>query len=141
MINKPHAFLSLHRYFIWANHLRDYFDAAIKMRDGSDVTAFANDIGLFMAHWYGALYVVVEGWKELDLHDPNIDKLLQSQNVELLKRFRHGAFHFQKHYFDDRFDNFWKNSQDTVPWVRKLNSEFGYYFLREFQAIKNKNIL
>lgn len=139
MTKKSKAFLSLHRYFIWANRLRGYFDAAIRKKDENAKTAFADEIGLFMAHWYGALYVVVEGWRELDLHDPTIDEFLQSPNVELLKRFRHGAFHFQKHYFDDRFRNFWEQSEDTVPWVRNLNRELGGYFLRELRAGKNKN--
>lgn len=140
MIKRPQAFLSLHRYFIWANRLRDYFDAAIKKRDKTDDNAFADEVGLFMSHWYSALYVVVEGWKELDLHDPTVDDLLQSPNVELLKRFRHGTFHFQKNYFDGRFTTFWEESEDTVPWVRNLNRELGGYFLRELRAAKDNTI-
>ena len=49
-----------------------------------------------MSLWYGGLYVVIEGWKELGLSDPHVDDLLRSSNVELLKRYRHGTFHFQR---------------------------------------------
>jgi len=40
---------------------------------------------LYMSYWYGALYVVIEGWRELKLVDPAIDQLLQSSNVDLLR--------------------------------------------------------
>ena len=31
------------------------------------------DARLYMSQWYGNLYVVVEGWRDLDLTDPDID--------------------------------------------------------------------
>lgn len=40
---------------------------------------FADDPGIFMSYWYGGLYVVIEGWKELGLHDPEIDQLIEPQ--------------------------------------------------------------
>ena len=132
------ALISLHRYFIWANRLRDYFDNAIKNHDLTRGIKWADEPGLFMSHWYGALYIVIEGWQELNLHDPIIDQLLQSPNVELLKRFRNGAFHFQKKYWDKRFTEFWKDSQDTVPWVRELNRAFGEFFLAELQKVRKE---
>jgi hypothetical protein len=49
-----------------------------------------------MSYWYAALYVVIEGWRDLGLADATIDALLQSPNVDLLKRYRNGVFHFQK---------------------------------------------
>jgi hypothetical protein len=85
-----------------------------------------------MSYWYGGLYVVVEGWRKLRLSDPKIDALLTSQNVNLLKRYRNGIFHFQKNYLDERFIEFME-SQDSVPWVRELNLAFGDYFLREHE--------
>jgi hypothetical protein len=101
---------------------------------------WADDCGLFMSHWYGALYVVVEGWKRMALKDTVIDELLESPNIKLLKQFRHGAFHFQKEYFDDRFTNFWFNSKKTVPWVRQLNSAFSQFFLKEVGSRAGLNI-
>ena len=85
-----------------------------------------------MSYWYGGLYVVIEGWHELGLSDPTLDELVQSSNVALLKRYRNGVFHFQKQYFDQRFTDFMA-SQDSVPWVRKLNLAFGDYFLRKHE--------
>lgn len=55
---------------------------------------------LYMSYWYGGLYVVIEGWQRLKLSDDIIDNLLISSNVQLLKRYRNGVFHFQKEYID-----------------------------------------
>ncbi len=43
-----------------------------------------------------------QGW-ELGLADKEVDALIASQNVELLRRYRNGVFHFQREYFDERF--------------------------------------
>jgi hypothetical protein len=72
--------LALHRYYIWANRLRIHFDSSIS---NPELTAcpeeyFVNDCGLFLSHWYAALFVVVEGWQTLKLFDPEINRLLSS---------------------------------------------------------------
>jgi hypothetical protein len=40
--------------------------------------------GIFMSYWYGGLYSVIEGSKELALRDEEIDALLKSRNIDLL---------------------------------------------------------
>ena len=53
--------------------------------------------GLFMQIWYGMLYVVVEGWRELGLVDDEIDALSKnSEYVTKLRNFRNAVFHYQK---------------------------------------------
>jgi hypothetical protein len=131
---------ALHRYWIYANRMREYFEKALLNPDWIELakthkshpgfTFLVHDPGIFMSYWYGGLYVVIEGWCELALTDPTIDRLLASPNVDLLKRYRNGAFHFQKNYFDQRFRGFIE-SQDSVEWVRELNLAFGRFFLRE----------
>jgi hypothetical protein len=74
---------TLHRYFIWANQMRVHFDGIIsksKLGGAPEIESF-----LYMSYWYAALYVVIEGWRELELADATIDALLQSPNVDLLK--------------------------------------------------------
>lgn len=142
--------MALHRYWMHANRMRQHFEAALK-RDPPKVRPLtgkpskediyhvmveavryaADDRGMFMSYWYGSLYVVVEGWKQLSVHDVEIDRLLQSTNVRALKLCRNGIFHFQRNYFDNRFVEFMKSS-DSVAWVRKLHSEFGRFFLEEY---------
>lgn len=48
---------------------------------------------------------------------PVIDELLKSPKVGLLKRYRHGVFHFQGDYFDKRFTDFMAEGQSAVDWV------------------------
>jgi hypothetical protein len=140
------AFLALHRYWIHANKMRVYFEKALvnpdwvelarKHKTHPGLAFLVQDPGIFMSYWYGGLYVVIEGWRELALTDPTIDRLLTSPNVDLLKRYRNGAFHFQKNYFDQRFTGF-VESQDSVEWVRELNLTFGTFFLREIKGEAN----
>lgn len=76
----------------------------------------------------------------MGLKDPVVDPLLGSPNVELLKRFRNGAFHFRREYFDNRFTNFWYESKQTVPWVHQLNNAFSQFFLKEVGSKAGLNI-
>lgn len=88
--------------------------------------------GICMSYWYGGLYVVIEGWKSLKLHDPKIDQLLKSPNVALLKQYRNGTFHFQKNWFDKKLTDFC-GSKDAVPWVDALTDAFRDVLLREMK--------
>jgi hypothetical protein len=136
--------LSLHRYWVHANRLREHFNFALANPEwlelakitGAEahplVANFAfmlHDPGIFMSYWYGALYVVVEGWQELKLSDSEVDKLLSSSNVNLLRRFRNSVFHYQKSYMSDKFLDF-TGAEDTVPWVHDLTNAMGAYFRR-----------
>ena len=115
--------VTLHRYYIWANKFRTHFDGLIT---GADLKLnlppvwFADEPGLFLSYWYAALYVVIEGWKELGFQDAEIDALLTSPNVKRLKRYRNGVCHFQPKYLDERFLEMMR-SPDSVQWVRSLN--------------------
>ena len=73
--------------------------------------------------------------EKLNLSNSIIDQLLDSPNVKLLKRCRNGVFHFQKNYHDKRFHEFMSQGIDEVTWVRRLNEQFGRFFLQEFGTI------
>jgi len=126
----------LHKYFVWCNKMRTQFDEM--MPDFTDETEWADPIALnmnlYMSYWYGGLYVVIEGWKELGFADPEIDDLLKSPNVDILRRYRNATFHFQREYFADKMTDFMTKGQNAVEWVRTLNSAFGRYFLAWFAA-------
>lgn len=129
--------LALHRYYIWANRLREYFEnaASVHSLNTRSKEVFENECGLFLSHWYAALFVVIEGWQELKLSDPEIDDLLSSSNIHLLRRFRNGVCHYQKNYNDSRFLDLCQ-AQGVVPWVRQLNLAFGRYFLQKLTLPK-----
>jgi hypothetical protein len=93
-------------------------------RDRPEAFILDTDGMAWMGLWYGTLYVVVEGWQTLGLHDKQIDELLTSSNAELLRRYRNGMFHFQKDPFDNRFVEF-MDEPSTPEWVRTLHGAFG----------------
>jgi hypothetical protein len=135
----PPEAVPLHRYFIWANRMRTHADEVLpKMAKAVEESQSLGSQGftewfLYLSYWYGGLYVVIEGWRELALTDPTVDGLLQrTELVELLRRYRNGSFHFQREYFDDRFTGFIQE-QGSVAWVRDLNRAFGAYFLQRLR--------
>jgi hypothetical protein len=124
--------ISLHRYYVWADRQRDDFMARRK-RLGSPPIRDDEKFGRWIrmafdnvAPWLGSLYVVVEGWNELELSDPDVDRLLASPHVDRLRRFRNGVFHFQPKYGDDRFLTMFK--KNGVPWAHQLHAAFKCYF-------------
>ncbi len=132
---------SLYRYFIAANKMRILFEKA--MADPNVINRFphldpitkmmmwhVDDYGVFMFYWYSGIYVVIEGFGELHLHDEKIDELLKSPNVEALCLMRNATFHFQKEFFSPKMMHFMK-SPDSVPWVHALTEAFSEFFLRE----------
>lgn len=139
----------LHRYFIWANVMRTAFDEWLKSAESAEGSAaaasdpaqagfefLATRGGAYMAVWYAALHVVVEGWKKLKLTDPDIDRLLTSPNTDLLRQCRNAVCHYQPQWLDHRVEAF-VSSRDSASWARELNEAFGGYFLRMHAAAGN----
>jgi len=126
--------VSLHRYFIWCDRMRVHFHQVLE-EHGADCALGSRgyiENTLYMSYWYGGLYVVVEGWRELGLSDPEVDRLLASPNVDLLRRYRNGAFHYQSDYFDSRFVDF-VSEKGTAGWIRELREALSSFFLRWVQ--------
>ena len=134
-----HPLVTLHRYFIAANKMRILFDRTLRDPDiwkkfeGMDPFSFVNlmhadDYGVFMFYWYGGLYVVIEGYRELRQTNAKIDALLASPNVEFLRRCRNGVFHFQTSYLDERLVAF-MGQPDSASWIRELTEAFSEFFL------------
>ena len=122
---------SLHRYFLWSLTMRDHHERAGK-RVSPTAQFFedeaANEAFMYLSYWYAGLYVVCEGWQELRLSDTEIDDLLASPHLEILKRFRNGVYHFQADYFDKRFMNVLALGKDFDNWVKSLTDAFVRFF-------------
>jgi hypothetical protein len=127
LISDSHM-LSLHRYFIWANRLRIHFDECLEKRSLKTSEINLEEF-MYMSLWYASLYVVCEGWQKLDLKDSFIESLLASKNLKLLRRYRNATYHFQKNYYHEKVIDFISGGPNVVSWVRKLNNEFGRFFL------------
>ena len=121
---------NLYRYFIWADRMKNAFDDVLQqnIREVVPPARFDLEYNLYMSYWFGALYVVIEGWQQLGLKDKRIGALLNSKNVQLLRRYRNGVFHFQKDYFDERFLGFLRDGINRIEWIRKLHQEFDRFF-------------
>lgn len=95
------------------------------------------DLNNLMCLWYGCLYVVIEGWKDLRFKNHEVNGLLMSGNVDLLRGCRNDTFHFQKKYYPSRYVKF-VTETDSAKWVRDLNMYFGKFFMEEFDRRKKK---
>ena len=121
--------ITLHRYFIWSDRMRVHFETILKNKKTMNGIEFDFETFLYLSSWYGLMYVVIEGWIKLDLHDPQIDSLLESAFVDTLRRYRNGVFHYQRNYFDRRFKEFIEGKEKSAKWIRELRNEFSRYFL------------
>lgn len=134
-VDSQRELIALHRYFLQANRMRTCYDELLA-RQGAALPGDEHwtDQYIYLCLWYSCLFVVIEGWRELDLCDQQVDVLLGSEYVALLRRFRNGVLHFQKDYWDDRFLDFVREGADSATWARALNSEFGRYFLMRLRS-------
>lgn len=94
---------------------------------------FAGPRGNFMYYWYGSLYIVVEGFRDLHVNDQSIETLLGSPNINALRRCRNGVFRFRPAYFSARSLKA-ISAPDFVSWVRELMAAFRGYFDRALSA-------
>ncbi|MEI1280624.1 hypothetical protein V6Z05_19995 [Leptospira venezuelensis] len=136
-MNEPESriakYHSLHKYFIHSDRMRILFENILKDRIKSGETPSFGELMItdfiYLNFWYSSLYVIVEGWMEHKLEDKTINDLLKSPNLEKLRRFRNGVFHYQKDYFDSRFMDFIRSDENPVDWVRRLHKAFSDWFL------------
>ena len=99
---------SLNRYFIWSIEMRDHYRQVGKIVSPTPSFWDNEEAGralMYLSYWCAGLYVVCEGWLELKLSNAEIDALLKSPHLDVLKRFRNAVYHFQPDYFDKRFMN------------------------------------
>jgi hypothetical protein len=82
----------------------------------------------YMSYYYGGMYVVVEAWmKRLKYRDPEIDELLRSPFVAMLRGHRNASFHFSSTYFDSRMRAF-INDPASEDWLGDLHEAFTRWF-------------
>lgn len=116
---------TLHTYWMAARQMQKRFEEEL-VRGDSMREPIKN---VFMNHWYGALYIVIEGWRSLRLRDAVIRDLLRRRGlVELLRNYRNGVFHYHRRPWEGPFRGLIANER-TVPWIRSLTDEFGRWFL------------
>jgi hypothetical protein len=127
--------LALYQYFIQAGRM--HFHLCRKSPAESFISRFKiskikkdfslYDKAIYLNVFYALLYVLVEGWQSLKLTDDNIDMLLQSPNVSLLRDFRNGIFHYQHKLYPEKIVDFLDKAK-TENWTQELWKAFDRYF-------------
>jgi hypothetical protein len=125
---------SLHKYFVYQLEVRRSLDKFFLQKGLSKHELESKDayINIYLDLWLWTLYVLIEWWIELWLEDENIDQLLKSKNVTLLRRYRNCIFHFQRDWYDKRFNDLYE-SEDHIGWTDQLLVEFKRYFLEQIK--------
>jgi hypothetical protein len=114
-------FLSLSRYFSWCEMQRTYTSDFRLIFETDLLDNMEKQRGfMHLSYWYAGLYVVCEAWQELKYSDPDIDQLLQSQYLDVLRRYRNGVFHYQQEYFDTRIKEGIQAGEPFRKWVNDL---------------------
>ena len=97
-----------------------FSDERTRERIGQEFIAFTH-------YWLASLYVVVEGWKELQLRHPEIDRLIV-EHEESLRRFRNAVYHFQLQ--DQKHRQFFEVAK--FNWAEQLHSLLRSFFETKF---------
>ena len=134
IMSTSQEFMTLHRYFIWADRMKVHFDETLKDKKPESAVDFFTLP--YMSYWYGGMYVLIEGWRELNFHDPEVDELLKSSFVDHLRLYRNGVFHFRNAYFDEKRFLPFIESKESATWIRELREAFGRFFLESLRADK-----
>jgi hypothetical protein len=104
--------------------------ASLVMSEGSVELDKAHSAFMRLSVWYSLLYVVVEGYQELNLEDAAVDTLLAKEElVQMLRRFRNAMFHYQENPLSDKLLEFLVAKESTT-WPVQLNNALYTYFER-----------
>ena len=132
--------ITLYRYFAYAAQMRTLFRQQmdkegkewLKMmgEDKAGLMLFLfSSPGLYLMYSYAGIYLVIEGWKDLGLLDPTIDKLIESPFVDRLRLFRNATFHYQKDPMSWKHLQFFGTEEErTEKWLNEIYSEFSRFF-------------
>jgi hypothetical protein len=129
--------VTLYRYFATAAHMRSLYRNEVSpewlelANDGVSgfVQFFFSSPGLYLMYTYSSIYLVIEGWRELGLHDPKIDALTVSPFVDRLRRFRNATFHYQRDLLSPKhLEFFGTDDERTEVWLNDLYTEFARFF-------------
>lgn len=134
----------LYKHWITADsinhHLRRSIEIGAGNKDGlsREFAALAHQHSVFLAIsvWYSLLWVVVEGYQELELADERIDELLNDESMKaMLRRFRNAVFHVQRDPMSPKIMDFLTASK-SEKWIAELNAALEAFFVRTLELEK-----
>jgi hypothetical protein len=125
------------RYLYCSQVLKLRFEASLKLPT-EEFVYWDNPTGfVYMMYFYGSLYAVIEGWKELQLESPIINSILERQGpvVELLRRCRNAAFHYQSDLMIPKLAQLLKAGDKHVIFVHQIHDEFVRYYWNRVEGL------
>lgn len=118
------------RVYAWARYVH-WADVECRQYDAHEPAPDEPTLGLrtvLMIQFYAALWVAIEGWRSCSLSDDVIDELLTDpafqRNVDLLRRFRNGVYHYQPVNINERLLDFLREGEVAVAWAFLVHDEF-----------------
>jgi hypothetical protein len=129
--------LSLYRYFAYAAHMRSLYSREdipkwLKMLGEDEyglISFFYSEPGIYLMYSYAGLYLVIEGYRDVGLHDVEIDELLASPFVDRLRLFRNATFHYQKGLISIKHLQFFGTEEEkTERWIGQVYIAFARFF-------------
>lgn len=139
--------ISLHKYWIhsnicyegFKNYISTNVDTILDHIKELDFLKFhllnLDHHSFYRSHWYSSLYVVIEGYKEIELNISEIEELLkETEFVDKLRLFRNSIFHYQKDIYNSKFSGV-DDTNEFVEWIYKLHKVFGQKITEEMYKL------
>ena len=124
--------VSLHKHWVNADALKQVI--AVKIEGGSNLPPSALDNAQMwssfcrLSVFYGLIYVVVEGYRELKYSSKSIDELLdKTEFVDALRLFRNAIFHYQKVPIPEKALKLLE-LKESEEWIGQLHLSFKKFF-------------
>jgi len=107
---------------------------AIRNEYGGDIknlvgTEDWSSFKVYLTFWIASLYVLIEGYETLKIHDGILDSL-KSFERDRLRLFRNAVFHFQFDYA--KHLQIFDGTGDFLNWAEELQEEFDDYFAAHY---------
>lgn len=124
--------VALHKHWCIADSVKQFVSAPLPQKSRQTKTRKLpkNLAAIGEAHsgfmrlqvWYALLFVVIEGYRDLEQKSAEVDKLLSNEEmVNALRLFRNAVFHYQKDPLTDKLLGFLDTKESEI-WIRQLNS-------------------
>jgi hypothetical protein len=124
--------VALHQHWVIADAVRYHGQKPSEETGGlppelAKLGAMASAFGILRV-WYALLFVVVEGYQELQLSDDAVDALLADEGrVDALRRLRNATFHYQSDPFTPKLWDYLM-APGSEAWIHDLNAALQSYF-------------
>ncbi|WP_421843206.1 hypothetical protein [Marinobacter algicola] len=126
--------VALHKHWLVADAVKEVVNVKIGGDHGlpEEVAEMAERLSSFsrLSVFYGLIYVVIEGYKEMKYQDDDIDALLGNEEfVGTLRLFRNSTFHYQKQPIPEKARKFIE-SEGSETWIKEVHLAFKRFFER-----------